>query len=125
PQQHTSEETLFDRNPASFLACSMVGNLGRTFTSDGQSVSGNASGDMKNLFAGILGPRTMTVSVTSAAKNTQVSICALGLNGLANGSFDINGQPQFNAACAVQASTTGSAGMSREGKALVKAQDFA
>ena len=123
--QQNAALQLFNQNIGGLAASTMEGTISSTFTSDGVIVSGQATGNMKNLFGGVVGSRTIAVSVSAAAKKVQIPICVLGLNNLDNGSFDINGQPQFNASCGVQANTTNASGMSQEGNAHVHAAKFA
>jgi Flp pilus assembly protein TadG len=123
--QQAAAQQLFNQNISGFVASTTEGTIGSTFTSDGVIVSGQATANMKNLFGGVVGSRTIAVSVSAAAKKVQIPICVLGLNNLDHGSFDVNGQPQFNASCGVQANTTSTSGMSQEGNAYVQATKFA
>jgi Flp pilus assembly protein TadG len=91
---------------------------------DGTTLTGEASGTAMSPFGGVVGSRTYQVSVKSAAVKQKIPICLLGLNGLDNGSFDVNGNPTFNADCAVQANSTSRSGMSQEGKAPINAKKF-
>ena len=107
------------------FAKSSASNITATFTVDGPTISGQASGPVTNLFGGLIGTKTYTVSVEGAATKQTVPVCLLGLNGSDNGSFDVNGNPSFNASsCAVQANSTSNSGMTQEGKAPVKAKKF-
>ena len=87
-------------------------------------LKGEASGTVTNPFGRLFGTNTIPANVTAAATKQTTPVCVLGLNGRDNGSFDINGNPSFNASCAVQANSTSSSGMSQEGKAAVKAKKF-
>jgi Flp pilus assembly protein TadG len=96
-----------------------------TFTVSNATISGTATGTVTNPFGGLIGARAYTVGVKAAATKSSIPICVLGLNGLDNGAFDVNGGPVFNADCAVQANSNSKSGMSQEGKsATVKAKKF-
>jgi hypothetical protein len=106
-----------------------MGGAGNSFTASftvsGITISGEAGGTVSNPFAGIFGVKNFSVAVNAAAiKDGFSNICVLGLNGFDRGSFDINGNPSFNADCAVQANSTSSSGMTQEGQAAVKARKF-
>src|SRR5262249_33471826 len=95
------------------------------FTWDNSILTGQASGTATNLFGGVIGPRTYTISVNSAATAATTPICVLGLNGQDNGAFDINGSKAvFDASCAVQANSNSKSGMSLEGNPTAKAKKF-
>ena len=88
-------------------------------------VDGAVAAAMKNPFAGLIGPDTISITVNAAAIKDTTAICALGLNGYDKGAFDINGNPTFEADCAVQANSTSFSGMTQEGNAFAKAKKFA
>ena len=77
-----------------------------TFTWNNSILTGQASGTASNPFGGVIGMKNYTITVNSAATTTTTPLCVLGLNGLDNGAFDINGtKAVFNAGCAVQANS--------------------
>jgi Flp pilus assembly protein TadG len=117
-----SNQNKFAQSNSSDMAATF--DLSANFNYNGSTLTGQASANAINPFGGIIGSKTYQVSVKSAAEKQKIPICILGLNGLDKGSFDINGNPQFNADCAVQANSTSNSGMSQEGKALVKAKKF-
>ena len=106
------------------FAKSLTSNIAATFKIDGAVMSGQASGLVTNPFGGLIGTKTYTAGVTAAATKQQIAVCVLGLNGLDNGSFDVNGKPQVDIGCAVQANSNGQSGMTQEGTADVKARKF-
>ena len=116
-------QNAFQSNVGNFTK-STAANIAASFTLRDVTLSGQASGDANNPFGGIIGTRTYTVSVTAAATKQTIPVCVLGLNGLDNGSFDVNGKPQVNIGCAVQANTTSQSGMTQEGNAPVNAKKF-
>jgi len=117
-------QNVFNDNLSSFARSSTQGIVA-TFSVNGDTVTGEASGAVVNVFGSLIGADTYQAKVAAAAKRQETPICVLGLNGLENGSFDINGGPIFNADCAVQANSNASGGMSQEGKsATVKAKKF-
>ncbi len=105
-------------------AIKTTNQIAATFSVSGSVVSGQASGAAVNPFGGLIGSATMPLNATSAAIQQTTPVCVLGLNSFASGSFDINGQPQFNASCAVQANSTDKTGMTQEGTAPVIAKKF-
>ena len=120
----TTAQNVFQNNVNSH-ATQTTNQITASFTVNGQIVSGQASGSGVNPFAGILGTGAIPLSVNAAATQLAMTICVLGLDNSAKGSFDVNGQPQFNAGnCAVQANTTDSSGMTQEGTAHVVAGKF-
>ena len=120
----TTAQNVFQNNVNSH-ATKTTNQIAAAFTVNGQIVNGQASGNTVNPFAGVIGSSTIPLTVTAAATQLAVPICVLGLNNSAKGSFDINGKPQFNSSCAVQANTTSSTGMTQEGTAHVVAAKFA
>jgi Flp pilus assembly protein TadG len=100
-------------------------NVAAAFTVTDPTVSGTASASVGNPFGGLIGPKTILVTVKAAATKLSTPICVLGLNGLENGSFDINGsKATFTATCAVQANTDSKSGMTSEGQPTAKAKKF-
>jgi Flp pilus assembly protein TadG len=116
-------QNAFQSNVASFTK-STASNIAASFTLSGITISGQASADATNPFGGIIGTRTYALGVTAAATKQSMPVCVLGLNGLDNGSFDVNGNPQVDIGCAVQANTTSRTGMTQEGNAPVTAKKF-
>jgi Flp pilus assembly protein TadG len=116
-------QKIFQHNVKSFAQSSVRG-IAATFSVDGDVVSGTATGSAVNPFGGIVGSQSFSLSVKAAARKNEARVCVLGLNGFDRGSFDINGNPVFDAACAVQANSTNSSGMTQEGRAPVKAKKF-
>jgi len=116
-------QNAFQSNVASFTK-STASNIAASFTLSGITISGQASADATNPFGGIVGTRTYAVGVTAAATKQTIPVCVLGLNGLDNGAFDVNGKPQVNVGCGVQANTTSQSGMTQEGTAAVNAKKF-
>src|SRR5712691_3754955 len=106
------------------FALSSAAQITASFTVNGSIISGQASGLVTNRFGGLIGTKTYPASVTAAATKQTIPICVLGLNGSDNGSFDVNGNPTFNAACAVQANSSSNSGMTQEGKAPINAKKF-
>jgi Flp pilus assembly protein TadG len=116
--------TVFQSNLSAWAKGNASG-IDPTFTWNNSILTGQASGTATNLFGGVIGPRTYTISVNSAATYSTTPLCVLGLNGLDNGAFDINGsKAQFNAGCAVQANTNSSSGMTEEGSPTAIATKF-
>jgi len=121
----TAATNVFNNNVNSH-AKQTTNQITASFAVSGEIVTGHASGGAVNPFAGIIGSSTIPLTVNAAATQLAMTICVLGLNNSAKGSFDINGNPQFNAPnCAVQANTTSTTGMTQEGKAKVVAGKFA
>jgi Flp pilus assembly protein TadG len=88
------------------------------------TVDATVTASMNNPFSGLIGGATIPITAHATAIKETVSICVLGLNASDKGSFDINGNPKFNADCAVQANTSDFSGMTQEGKARVTAKRF-
>ncbi len=118
-------QNVFQANIGPFATASSA-SLSAAFTATTDTVTGTGSGSVVNPFSGLIGPDMVPVGVAgSAAIRTYLPICVLGLNGLDNGSFDINGSAaSFNAGCAVQANTTSSTGMTMEGAPTAVATAF-
>jgi len=112
------------QNNVNKFAQSSASQIAASFTVNGSIISGQASGLVTNVFGGLIGTKTYTASVTAAATKQTIPICVLGLNGSDNGSFDVNGNPTFNATCAVQANSNSNSGMTQEGKAPINAKKF-
>jgi Flp pilus assembly protein TadG len=88
-------------------------------------LTGQASGTATNLFGGVLGTRTYTITVNSAATASTTPLCVLGLDTLGSGAFNADGSAlTFNASCAVQANSTSSSGMTQKGHASLSAKKF-
>ena len=122
--QIVTANNVFQSNLGRFAQNSTT-QISATFKVDGLVLSGVATGSVKNPFGDVIGSKIIPVNVTSAATKQSTPICVLGLNGLDNGSFDINGsKAQFNASCAVQANTTSKSGMSEEGHPTANAKKF-
>jgi len=120
----TAAQNVFNNNVNSHAA-KTTNQITASFAVSGETVTGQASGGAVNPFAGIIGSSTIPLTVNAAATQLAMTICVLGLNNSAKGSFDINGKPQFNAPnCAVQANTTSTTGMTQEGTAKVVAGKF-
>jgi Flp pilus assembly protein TadG len=116
--------TVFQSNLTAW-AKSNASGINPSFNWSNSILTGEASGTATNLFGGVIGTKTYTVTVNSAATSSTTPLCVLGLNGLDNGSFDINGsKASFNATCAVQSNTTSSSGMTAEGKPTANAKKF-
>jgi Flp pilus assembly protein TadG len=113
----------FQSNVNNF-AKTTASNIAASFKIDGAVISGQASGIASNPFGGLIGGKTYSVNATAAATKQTIPVCVLGLNGLDNGSFDVNGKPDVNIGCAVQANSSSRSGMTQEGKAEVKAKKF-
>lgn len=120
----TAAQNMFNNNINSHATQTNTSQIAATFTVSGTVVNGQASGNAVNPFAGLIGSQTIALNVSAAAKQATVPVCVLALNSLDKGSFDINGNPTFNADCAVQANTTSTSGMSQEGKAHAVAAKF-
>jgi len=112
------------RSNISGFARGSASEIQATFILDATTLTGQATGQAANLFGGLVGTKTYPVSVSAKAVRNLFPVCMLGLNGRDRGSFDINGNPDFNATCAVQANSTSSSGMTQEGRALVRAKKF-
>lgn len=95
------------------------------FEADGRFVTGVGSATLPTFFAAILGRETIEISARAQAERRQMNVCILGLNGLDNGAFDINGNPAFQAQdCAVHANSGSSRAMTQEGRAVARAGLF-
>jgi Flp pilus assembly protein TadG len=120
----TTAGTVFESNLSAW-AKSNASGINADFTWSNGILSGQGTGTATNLFGGVIGTKTYTITVKSAATSSTTPVCVLGLNGLANGSFDINGsKASFNASCAVQANTTSTTGMTEEGSPTANAKKF-
>lgn len=96
------------------------------FRVEGRRVIGRARLTMPTILPTFMGQDGLSLSVDSAAEESSIPVCLLGLNNLANGAFDINGNPDFSAPdCAVQANSNGSRAMTQEGRAPAHAGLFA
>lgn len=117
-------QDFFTENVNNFARAAAKG-ITASFAVNDAVVTGEAVGTVANPFGALTGSETYQVRVNAAATRESTAICVLGLNGLDNGAFDINGGPVFNADCAVQANSNSRSGMSQEGKsATVKAKKF-
>ncbi len=120
----TIANDVFAGNTSKFVNTEAT-TIAANFTLADPTVSGTASGSVVNPFSGLIGPKTIPVTVKAAATKLTTPICVLGLNGLENGSFDINGsKATFTATCAVQANTDSKSGMSSEGQPTATAKKF-
>jgi Flp pilus assembly protein TadG len=120
----TTANDVFAGNTSKFVNTEATA-IAANFTLADPTVSGTASGSVVNPFSGLIGPKTIPVTVKAAATKLTTPICVLGLNGLENGSFDINGsKATFTATCAVQANTDSKSGMSSEGQPTATAKKF-
>jgi Flp pilus assembly protein TadG len=88
------------------------------------TVYGTATGVVKVSMGGVIGMNSYEITVSAAATRQVTPVCVLGLNAYDKGSFDVNGNPQFNASCAVQANSDSDSGMTQEGNASVRAARF-
>jgi Flp pilus assembly protein TadG len=124
-EQIATANDVFKSNIQKFSSNSAT-EVNATFSVSGVILSGEATASMQNSFGSLLGLATVAPKASAAAKKSEIAICVLGLNGLDNGAFDVNGGPIFNAPdCAVQANSNSRSGMSQEGKsATVKAKKF-
>jgi|GEM_PF-1276569 len=120
----TTANDVFAGNTSKFVNTEAT-KIAASFTVTDPTVSGTASGSVVNPFSGLIGPKTIPVNIKAAATKLTTPICVLGLNGLDNGSFDINGsKATFTASCAVQANTNSKSGMSEEGQPTATAKKF-
>lgn len=95
------------------------------FEAEGRFVTGIGSMAMPTVFAVLFGRETIELSVEATAERSSISVCLLGLNGLDNGAFDINGNPDLQAPdCAVHANSGSGRAMTQEGNAPAKARLF-
>lgn len=101
-----------------------VENIQPRFVLKDGVLAGEIGGDFTNPFANILGVGRYPIVVDSAAARRDIRVCVLGLNEFDKGSFDVNGNPSFNASCAVQANSGSTLGMTQEGSAPVRAARF-
>jgi Flp pilus assembly protein TadG len=116
--------TVFQSNLSAWAKGNASG-INPSFDWDKSILTGQASGTATNLFGGVLTTKTYTITVNSAATSSTTPICVLGLNGLDNGAFDINGSKAvFDASCGVQANSNSKSGMSLEGNPTAKAKKF-
>jgi Flp pilus assembly protein TadG len=115
---------VFESNVSRF-AQNNASDIKASFTLQADVLSGVATGSVNNPFGNLIGSKVIPVDVHSAATKQTISVCVLGLNGLDNGAFDINGsKAQFNASCAVQANSNSKSGMTEEGHPTAKAKKF-
>src|SRR4051812_35559133 len=91
-EQIKTAELSFNAN-LNTLARSSTSEVSATFAVNGLVVSGEVNGTIVNPFGGLTGSEKYPVKVTAAATKDSTPICILGLNGLDNGAFDINGGP--------------------------------
>jgi Flp pilus assembly protein TadG len=122
--QISTATNVFNSNLSGYALSSLSG-IQPSFTVSDKTLSGQATASMPNPFGKVVGGETLALSVKAAAIRQQDSICVLGLNGMDNGSFDINGSSaQFNADCIVQANSASRSGMTMEGHPTAKAKKF-
>lgn len=96
-----------------------------TFKLEDGIYSGSISASLPTSFIGVIGVPAISINAKSAATTSKVRLCVLGLNSLETGSFDMNGNSQFNAPdCAVQANTQAAKGMTQEGSPKAVAKSF-
>jgi Flp pilus assembly protein TadG len=120
----TTAGTVFQSNLSGWAKGNASG-IDANYTWNNSILTGQASGTATNLFGGVIGAKTYTIAVNSAATPATTPICVLGLNGQDNGAFDINGSKAvFDASCAVQANSNSKSGMSLEGQPTAKAKKF-
>ena len=113
----TTATNMFNNNVNSHATQTNTNSIAATFSVTGTVVSGQATGNTVNPFAGLIGSQTIALNVTAAATQGTAPVCVLALDSLDKGSFDVNGQPTFNAPdCAVQANSTSNTGMTQEGQ---------
>jgi Flp pilus assembly protein TadG len=123
-------------NPIAMANRSFAGIIGATarsgasdiqarFRVEDSVVYGEASGVAHIAMGGLVGLGSFDLGVRSAATLGTINVCVLGLNSFDKGSFEITGNPSFNADCAVQSNSGNKTGMIQEGKAPVKARKFA
>ena len=120
----TNAGTVFQSNLSAWAKGNASG-IDANYTWNNGILTGQATGTATNLFGGVIGTKTYTITVNSAATYATTPICVLGLNGQDNGAFDINGSKAvFDAGCAVQANSNSKSGMSLEGQPTAKAKKF-
>jgi hypothetical protein len=120
----TTAGTVFQSNLSAWAKSNAAG-INADFTWSNGILSGQGTGTATNLFGGVIGTKTYTISVKSAATSSTTPVCVLGLDTLGSGSFNADGSAlTFNASCAVQANTTSSSGMTQKGNALLSAKKF-
>jgi Flp pilus assembly protein TadG len=99
-------------------------NIRSSFESMNDTMTGTASARASIILGNLVGAPEFEVTVNSAATRATIPICVLGLNNFDNGSFDINGNPEFNAECAVHANSKNGRGMTQEGRAPARSRKF-
>jgi len=120
----TTAGTVFQSNLSAW-AKSNASGINANFNWSNGILTGQGTGTATNLFGGVLSTKTYAITVNSAATYSTTPLCVLGLNGLDNGAFDINGsKAQFNAGCAVQANSNSSSAMTEEGSPKANATKF-
>jgi Flp pilus assembly protein TadG len=120
----TTAGTVFQSNLSAW-AKSNASGIDASYTWSNGILTGQATGTATNLFAGVIGTKTYTISVNSAATASTTPVCVLGLDTLGSGAFNADGSAlTFNASCAVQANTTNSKGMTQNGGGLLSAKKF-
>jgi Flp pilus assembly protein TadG len=116
--------TVFQSNLSAW-AKSNANGINASFDWSNGILTGQASGTATNLFGAVIGTKTYTISVKSAATSSTTPLCVLALDSLGSGSFNADGSAlTFNASCAVQANTTSSKGMTQNGGAALSAKKF-
>jgi Flp pilus assembly protein TadG len=116
--------TSFQSNLSTWAQSNATG-IAASFTWSNGILTGQASGTASNLFGGVVGPKTYTITVNSAATSSTTPLCVLGLDTLGSGAFNADGSAlTFNASCAVQANSTSSSGMTQKGQAQLSAKKF-
>jgi Flp pilus assembly protein TadG len=120
----TTAGTVFQSNLSAWAKSNAAG-INADFTWSNGILTGQGTGTATNLFGGVIGTKTYTITVKSAATSSTTPVCVLGLDTLGSGSFNADGSAlTFNASCAVQANTTSSTGMTQKGQALLNAKKF-
>jgi len=116
--------TVFQSNLSAW-AKSNASGINASFDWTNGTLTGHASGTATNLFGGVIGTRTYTITVNSAATQSTTPLCVLGLDSLGSGAFNADGSAlTFNASCAVQANSASSSGMTQKGNASLSAKKF-
>src|SRR4051812_18423975 len=125
PEVQISTATQVFNSNLKGYALSALSGVQPTFSVDDKTLSGEANASMDNPFGKLVGAEKVALGVRAAATRQLAAICVLGLNGLDNGAFDINGSSaEFNADCIVQANSASKSGMTMEGKPSAKAKKF-
>lgn len=125
PEVQISTATQVFNSNLKGYALSALSGVKPSFSVSDKTLSGEASASMENPFGKLVGAETVSLGVRAAATRQLAAVCVLGLNGMDNGAFDINGSSaEFNADCIVQANSTSRSGLSMEGRPNAKAKKF-